>query len=522
MKDLQSKIIEARNLHPHFFNPQLEDTNDTGLIKNINEACELLNKHIKSNSRISIVIDPDIDGIMSSMIMYKWLSDISNPKLIVHQRNKGHGVIVENVKPTDLLIIVDSSSNSEEEVKEILKTKLAKDVLIIDHHETNATINLIPHVILINVHQTDDYYPNKELSGAMTVFKVLQHIEKLYKYPTKQITTNDLSDLAAISIVSDVMDVSEIENRYYYYDGIRRIKNRGILLLMRKLDVFGFKVNSHDLAFKFNKAINSMLRLHQIYSIFNLLLTEADDKIEVIIDDIVELMEKRDNIEKDIMDSLTELYVDDYNMVLQSNYPNPTISGNFNGVIASKLVDANKKNVMIVNSNYSGSARSFNNYFLKDYIDNSQVANGAGHQGAFGIKIKDLEKLKSYFIDHPPVFEMPKEYDFELRLKDVSKNLFEEIQEIEYLTGKGFDKVKFKITDIKITDIKESMSGKKYYEIDNKNYIRVYDDTKYEINDIITVYCNLDLSDFFGKKYYSFYCFNSEKTGHEVDEEWGF
>lgn len=522
MKDLKEKIIQTRNLHPHFFNPTIEDIYDEGLLKNVDEACELLNKYISNKSKISIVIDTDMDGIMATMIMYQWLSDLVNPKIIAHQRNQGHGVIVKNVKPTDLLIIVDSSSNSDTEVKEILSKKLAKDILIIDHHIVEGSMASIKGVYLVNSQQDGDLYPNKELSGAMTVFKVLQHMEKMYFYPNKSITTQDLSDLAAISIISDVMDVSEIENRYYYYEGLRKVKNRGILLLMRKLHMFGYKVNSHDLAFKFNKAINSMLRLQNIYAIFNLLLEQDDDKIDAMLNSIIDLMDKRDVIEKDIMENLIELYSDDYNIVLQNNYKNNIISSNFNGVVASKLVDANHKNVMIVNPNYSGSARAYEGYNLKDYIDNSDVAVGVGHQGAFGIKIKDLDKLKSYFIDHPPIFEKSSEYDFELNLKDISKDLFKDVQDAEFLTGKGYDKIKFKINNIQITDIKESSSGKQYYEIDKKNYIRVYTDEDYQINDIITVYCNLDLSNFFGTDYYSFYCYNSKFITHETDEEWGF
>lgn len=522
MKDLKEKIIQTRNLHPHFFNPQKEDINDEGLLKNVDKACSLLHQYIKSKSKISIVIDPDIDGIMASTIMYKWLSDISNPKLIVHQRNKGHGVIADNIKNTDLLIIVDSSSNSDKEIKIILKNKLAKDILIIDHHIIEGNITSIKHVCMVNTHQDGDLYPNKELSGAMTVFKVLQYMEKIYKYDNKKITTNDLSDMAAISIVSDVMDVSNIENRYYYYEGLRHVHNRGILLLMRKLNLFGYKISSIDLAFKFNKAINSMLRLQNIYSIFKLLLINKDEEAEPIIDNILSLMEERDNIEKDIMNNLVELHNDDCNMIFQNNYKNQIIAGNFNGVIASKLADNNHKNIIIVNSEYNGSARAFNNYEFKKYIDNSNYANGIGHQGAFGIKIKDINNLKSYFIDHPPIFTKSSEYDFELDIKEINKNLFDDVKEAEFLTGKGYDKIKFKINNIKITDIKESSSGKVYYEIDKKNYIRLYDSTEYKINDIITIYCNLDLSDFFGKDYYSFYCFNSEKTGHEIDEEWGF
>lgn len=554
MKDIENEILKIRKLPNNFFNPNISDINNPKDLLNIDKASEVFYNYINNDKKITIVIDVDIDGIMATTIMYKWLEKYgkNNVKICHHQRNMGHGVIPDRVNKTDLLIVVDSSSNSISEVEEILKNNKAKDILILDHHETNnimisdgyieendnygndvltpnykydAEMNRIEGVILINPHQPEDEYLNKDLSGAMVCFKFLEYIES--KYNIKEYT-KELMDFAAISIISDVMNVSNMENRYYYYNGCEAIKNLGLANLMDKLRADCFNVNSTDIAFKLNKAINSTLRLQDILSVFRLILNYKTEDDDILIDKILKNIKLRENIENDIISSISILH-DSYGVILaQNNYSgDKDIANNFNGVIASKMVEEHKKNVVIVNSSLRGSCRGYNGFNFKDYINESGFAVGAGHQGAFGIEIKDLESLKRYIIDHPPIIKKSEEYDIEIKLKDLSKTFFKEIMRIQYLTGNGFDKIKFKIPDITIKEIKETSGNNKYYITDkSKQYIRFLDklsvDKNIKVGNEICVYCTLNINNFFGKDYYECSCYNIDITSNLVDDEWGF
>lgn len=535
MVNIKQEIINVRGLPNDFFEPTITHTHDSSELHNINSGRDLLLKYAYDQSaKITIVADTDIDGIMSSSIMYQWLKNIHPKVKISHsQRNQGHGVRCDRIKPTDLLIIIDSSSNEIDEVKKILQLNKAKDVLIIDHHETDnvmvqneyeAEINTIKSVILINPQQPRDKYPNKELSGALLTYKFLEYCEKDidYKY------ADQLLDLAAISIVSDVMDVSSMENRYYFYEGMSLIKNIGLASLMDKLRVYCKNVSSTDLGFKVNKSLNSVLRLQNILLIFKLILEYQGEEHDYIVNEIVESVSTRDNIEHEIISKISILHDSTGVILAQNNYDGiKSIADNFNGVIASKIADKEGKNVALVNSELKGSCRAYSNYNFKDYINESNFATGAGHQGAFGIKILDLEKLKQFFIDHPPTIEIEDDFEIELNFKDLTKPLFKQVKELQYLIGKGFGKIRFKITHVEIEEIKKTTSGKTYYvSVKPKKYIRIINEVPFDLKvqpgNICDVYCTIDLNNYFGKDYYECNCYNIEITDGTVNDDWGF
>lgn len=553
MKDLDKKIIEKRNLDNNFFNPliDLNLPHNPSSLKNIEKAKNIFFKYLENKEKILIVADPDIDGIMASSIMYQWINNIhKNVKIIHHQRNQGHGVIPERINKTDLLIIVDSSSNSVDEVKEILKQGKAKDILIIDHHKTNnklvqngyiveqdsaneeltpnydyeAEINMVENVTLINPHQPDDEYPNKNVSGALLTLKFLEYCENFIDNQY----THKLVDLAAISIISDVMSVSEMENRYYYYKGTSLIQNLGLATLFNVMGLDVVNVKSDDVGFKLNKSLNSLLRLQDIRTIFKLILEYKSEEDINLVDKILKAVKQREAVEEKIISSITILKDSKGVIVAQNNYNDiVSVSNNFNGVIASKMADKEHKNIIIVDNQLKGSARAFNNYNFKDYVSESEFANGAGHQGAFGVKINDLEKFNQYIIDHPPTFKIDDKYEFELELKDLSKKFFTEVEHLQYLIGNGFGRIKFLLKDVEIGEVKETSGKNTYYILNgNKSYIRFLDksarEDKLKQGNICDMYFTMRVNNFFGKDYYECECYNIEVTDDKINDDWGF
>lgn len=526
MVNIKNEILKRRNLPVRFFNPTIQDKGDAAKLHNIGRAKDLFLSYVKDKEKkITVVADPDIDGIMASTIMYQWIKNIHNGvKISHHQRNKGHGVIPERINKTDLLIIVDSSSNSIEEVKLILQQGKAADIIILDHHETDGKINEIPNVVLVNPHQPLDKYRNKHLSGGLLTFKFLEYCEGYID----NAMSHQLIDLAAISIVSDVMNVAEMENRYYYYEGTRLIKNKGLATLLYKLNIDCSNINSTDLAFKLNKALNSTLRLQNIILIFKLILYYQSDEDISFVQQIIENIQKRENIENEIISSISILHDSKGVILAQNNYSEAnSMSNNFNGVIASKMADREGKNVAVVSKGLRGSGRAYADYNFKDYINNSGYATGAGHQGAFGINILDLESLRSYIIDHPPIFEVDDTYDIELKFKDLTKKLFAEVMDLQYLIGSGFDEIKFKIADVIVEDIKQTSGGNTYYVSDKtKKYIRFMDKSpntkEIKKGNTICVYGTLRINTFFGKEYYECHCYNIKVIDDKIDDSWGF
>lgn len=527
MINIQNKISQIRNLPEDFFNPDISNVNNPELLKNINDGSELFYQYLLDKTKkITIYADIDLDGITSSSIMYQWIKKYHNKtKINISQRNEGHGVKSDKLFSTDLLIIIDSSSNECDEAHKIINNGIAKDILIIDHHPTDGNINNINNVILINQQQPNDGYPNKELSGAMLTIKFLEFIEN--KYNMKSYVNNFL-DLGAISIISDVMSVLNMENRYYYYTGMNVIKNIGIANLLHKMHVNCCHVSSQDIGFKLNKALNSKLRLQDINSNFKLIIdyNENNDN-DKIVDNILDSIKLREQIEKEIIDSLSTIIDTDGVLIVQNNYKkNINILNNFNGVIASKLTDIHNKNVLVVNESLKGSGRSYNNYNFKSYINKSNYAKAQGHEGAFGVTISNIQALEDYFNNNIPVFDKIKDYEIELSLKDISKKTFDEVNELQYLIGKDFNKIKFKINNILINEIKQTSGLRTYYNtIKPKSYIRFINNSgnnDIKKGQICNLYGYIEKHNYFGKDYYEVNCYNIDIIDNGEDNDWGF
>ena len=62
-------------------------------LDNINEAVQMLDKHIKSNSKMAIIVDCDVDGQCSAAMMYSYLKRLNkeiNITYLIHS-GKQHG-----------------------------------------------------------------------------------------------------------------------------------------------------------------------------------------------------------------------------------------------------------------------------------------------------------------------------------------------------------------------------------------------------------------------------------------------
>src|SRR5690606_32187008 len=240
------KIAKIRGIKDvnRFLNPTKDEMFDPYLIKNIVEASEKILQYVKDGKRILLSYDADADGLTSTSIMYRYLKNYTdNIDYIYNERNHGHGIHeqtrldfiyeddvdengeiineekkyryemnkrnLEKISQADLLIIIDSSSNDVEACKKLIDD-FGIEIIIIDHHAIEVEN---PHVLLVNPQQEGDEYPNKFLSGAGVVFKVLQVMEDILGDEGK-VDPFDFMDLVAVGMYADVMRVDVYENRF--------------------------------------------------------------------------------------------------------------------------------------------------------------------------------------------------------------------------------------------------------------------------------------------------------------------
>lgn len=216
-----------------YLNPDDGVFDSPWLYPNMREGVERLKKAIDDGEKIGVLVDCDFDGQLSAAMITNFLHLQGIVPVVFHHIGKAHGLcknpdedIVQQVLDSGvkLLIVPDASANDSKECK-VLKEQ-GIDVVVLDHHEI-TTYN--PNAILINHHLGNGL--NTALSGTGVVFKFISAYCEQY-----DITMPDYTDMVAVSLVSDVCDMTSIENRAFVSHGLAKPNNKLLAYMAEKLN----------------------------------------------------------------------------------------------------------------------------------------------------------------------------------------------------------------------------------------------------------------------------------------------
>ena len=408
LTDTQSKIALSRNYTDQDFfliNNEIKLHNPFLKTKDFLLGCELLKNNIENHNNILIIGDYDVDGCMSTSIFFNFLKKNHNKiSYYIPDRFKdGYGAskdliikLTKKFKP-NLIIFLDCGSNSYEATK-YLKTKKIS-VLIIDHHNTKFPYPISD--VFINPKKNKDY---DKYNYLCTTFLTYLFIE-LYirKYRLKISIENDLI-YVLLATVADVMPMIGI-NKVLAKNVLQNFDVNKNLIFKKFFKILEIKskLNIYDLGFKIAPLINAAGRIENANQIIELLTSNNEKRIIFILNNIVNLNNKRKSIEQKILDDLNyEKFYDEKNILFIYK---PNLHEGLIGIIASKIKDYfNKPCIVLTKSNdiIKGSARSTSVFNIGEYIQNSINLNiilgGGGHNLAAGIKLEKnrLNDFKKY------------------------------------------------------------------------------------------------------------------------------
>lgn len=493
---IMTKIAKIRGIEEpeRFLNPTSDELHDPYLMKNIEEASSRIIYAIEQRQKIVVSFDPDCDGLMSATTAIRYLKKYSDQvDFIYGERGDGHGIKemihikedvksernklnqenIEKIKNADLLILVDSSTSDTAACQMIQEWGV--DIVILDHHGIEQEN---PHAIIVNPQQTGCEYPNKHLSGAGVVLKTLQVVEENLENNGKA-DPFDYIDLVAVGIYSDIMRLDVLENRYLIMEGMRNMKNTGLVRILKSGKANMLKINSNSIAFTISPMLNGVARMDRLKLAIDMLL-EDDDKV---CQKIQREMKEVNKYRKERQSAITKQYekqIDTSKKVLI--VVDEQESKGFNGIVAQQLSDRFKRPVIVARKHkgeISGSFRSYDNYpfrsFLKDFGDIKAV----GHEPAGGVtvKIEKLEELENYIENNLPELstkEQVIEYDFEIDVQEAKKYV-KAVEQFNLLHGNGFPKINVRINNIAV-DTVETLGAteetRKIQTFDNIELIR--------------------------------------------------
>lgn len=503
-------LLRARGINDieKFLFPDASCLQDWRDLENIKDGVNLIFA-LRSNARVGLIVDCDVDGYTSATTIYLYLKRLLPNISITHyvHDGKAHGLEEhwEQIRDEnfDLVIIPDAGSNDGKYAKE-----LGCPVLVIDHHLVDEPYGA-PNMTIIN-NQLSPKYKNKNLSGVGVVYQFCRAMD----YYFEKDWANDYIDLAALGIDGDMMSALEVENQYLWHEGFMKVKNYFFLSIARKQaysltgkmgatdnDIIN-ALNPISVAFYIVPLINAMVRVGTQEEKERMFVAFIDGhKLvpsnkrgakgaleEVAIESVRECTNAKthqNKIKEQVVDKLEQkIYKYDLleNKILFIRLDDDDVfPPELNGLVAMQLSAQYKRPTIVARLNdegyIRGSARGLNNSELasfKNYLDTTDLFEyTAGHDQAFGISIpnKNLSVLHQKANSELSKYDFGTDYyevDFERRaMNDDLKYLIYDVDSYGWVWGQQNPEPLIHITDLHFSSNEVQIMGK------NKDTIKI-------------------------------------------------
>lgn len=408
ISEIIAKILVNRDIYDYekidmFLNPDIDKMHSSTLMYDLAKGVNIIIEAINNKKKIRIVGDFDVDGVMSVYILYKALRSLgANVDYSIPDRVKdGYGINNDIVNGAyndgvNLLITCDNGIAALDQIS--LAKELGMKIIVTDHHdlpyidENNVNRYLLPKAdAVINPKNPRCSYPFKSLCGAGVVFKLINYLFSLYN---KQDDSYEYLEFVAIATVCDVVDLVD-ENRIIVIYGLNLINNTKNIGLRSLIEVSDVKlpISAYHLGFIIGPIINASGRLESAYKALELFL--SDDKVEAI---------KIARYLKDINDERKTLTTSGYESIVQQIENTslkddkilliyePSIHESVAGIIAGRVKDTyNKPTIVLTNGQekVKGSARSIEGYNIFDELTKCKdlLNRFGGHAMAAGLSL---------------------------------------------------------------------------------------------------------------------------------------
>jgi len=450
-----------------FLNPDLGQMNDPRSMKDLQKGISLIKKDIAENKKIMIVGDYDVDGVISTYLLYDALgkcgADVSYE--IPHRINDGYGINRSIIDKADgqginAIITCDNGITALDSIK--YAREKGMEFIVTDHHEVPPfEEGEILADAVIDPNQDDCGYPFKKLCGAGVVFKFIQVLFEEMGIGIEE--ANRYIHLLAIATVCDVVELTG-ENRVIVKRGMDEIAstdNEGLRQLIKITGLEGRKITTYSLGFVIGPCINASGRLDWARKGVELFLAKDQLSAERLARELFELNKERKDMtingtaevigqiegSKMTGDSILVVY-------------NGGIHESVAGIIAGRLKEKYcRPAIMITASKHGakGSGRSIEGYNMFEELLRCEdlLEKFGGHPMAAGLsieecKIKELrERLNNNSILLPEELVPKVSIDMQLPMERVTMKLASELECLEPF-GMGNPKPVFAERDVKV------------------------------------------------------------------------
>ena len=447
---------------------------DPHLLLDSDRLTDILVQKISEQKKIRVIGDYDIDGVMSTYILYKGITRCGGSVdfQIPDRMKDGYGIndhLIEQADEAGIDTII-TCDNGIAAIGEIAHAKsLGMTVLVTDHHEIPYTeergerhYKRSEADAIVNPKQMECTYPYKNLCGAAVAWKVIQILYEKCDIAVEE--SYDFLENVAFATVGDVMDLTD-ENRILVREGLKRIHttmNPGMraLILQNKLEPE--QISSYHFGFVLGPCINASGRLETAKIALNLFLQEDVKKASEIAAELVDLNAQRKDMTAEgvelAMQQVEEGNTGEKVLVVYL----PDCHESIAGIIAGRLKERYYRPTFVLTKTENGakgSGRSIEAYDM--FAEMNRCAElftrFGGHKLAAGLSLPE-EKIGLFRKKINELAQLTEEdmqervsIDLCLPFEYIDENLVAELKKLEPF-GMGNEKPKFAERNLSVID----------------------------------------------------------------------
>ena len=400
------EVIGDEEIHS-FLAGTLQELPDVHLMQDLDLLVELLDQKINEKAKIRIIGDYDIDGVMSSYILYRALTrcgaqvDVAIPNRITDGYGLNRNLITEALEcGVDTILTCDNGIAAIEEIAYAKEAGMT--VLVTDHHEIpfkdvdGERIYMRSEAdAIVNPHQKTCTFPYKDLCGAGVAWAVIVALYE--KNNIEQREVEDLLEFVAFATVGDIMSLTGL-NRILVKEGLKRIHhttNIGMRALVSQCGLLPEQIDTYHFGFVLGPCINAAGRLDTARRALRLFISESPEEAAEIAEELVVLNEERKEMTRQGVEEAKQLveeggYEKDPVLILYL----PDVHESIAGIIAGRIREYYYRPTFILTKEedgVKGSGRSTEEYSMYEQMCkcSNLLTKFGGHPMAAGLSLPE-------------------------------------------------------------------------------------------------------------------------------------
>lgn len=481
---LLNRKISSLKAIKYFLNAGFDDLYSPFLMKDIIQSGNILSKHLSKNSKIRIVGDYDVDGIMSTTILMRGLQRLKGnvDYIIPHRVRDGYGINASIVQKAhedgiDLIITCDNGIAAFDAVEKA--NDLDIDLIITDHHDLvkEGDRDKIPTAnAVVNPKQEKDKYPFQGLCGGAVAYKLMHSLYTIHGL--ESYLKEDFLAYVALATVCDVMPLID-ENRVLVKEGleeISRTSHLGLKALIEACNLKGREIEPYHLGFILGPSINSVGRLEDANQAVELFLTSDWGQARSLAQSFKELNSYRQELTNQGLAKIEEQLKSYPELPKVLMLVQEDLHESIAGIIAGRIKESTNHPTVVLtktDQGLKGSGRSIETYNMSEEFSKfrQDLLSFGGHAMACGLSLKseNFDVFYKKILDKCPLtqedFTKKVYLDAQVPIQMISMELIDSLTKLEPF-GVANPQPSFGDLNLKISNLK--ILGK------NKNVIKFF------------------------------------------------